>query len=62
MNLLEEIESFLNQEHPKIIQTLYELTLHDDDLFHNKEMSSSELEGVLNGRKIWIIWKTSYKG
>ena len=46
MNLLDEIESFLNQEHPKIIQILYELTLHE------KEMSSSELEGVLNGRKI----------
>lgn len=52
MNLLDEIESFLNQEHPKIIQILYELTLHDDDLFHEKEMSPSELEGVLNGRKI----------
>lgn len=46
MNFLEEIESFLNQEHLKIIQTLYEMTLHD------KEMSPSELEGVLNGRKI----------
>ena len=46
MNLLNEIESFLNQEHPKIIQALYELTLHE------KEMSPSELEGVLNGRKI----------
>ena len=52
MNLLNEIESFLNQEHLKIIQTLYEMTLHDDDLFHEKEMSPSELEGVLNGRKI----------
>ena len=46
MNLLDEIESFLNQEHPKIIQILYELALHE------KEMSPSELEGVLNGRKI----------
>ena len=52
MNLLNELESFLNQEHLKIIQALYELTLHDDDLFHEKEMSPSELEGVLNGRKI----------
>ena len=46
MNLLDEIESFLNKEHLKIIQTLYELTLHE------KEMSPSELEGVFNGRKI----------
>ena len=52
MNLLDEIESLLTQEYPKMIQKLCELTLHDDDLFHEKEMSSSELEGVLNGRKI----------
>lgn len=52
MIILDEIESLPTQECLKMIQTLYELTLHDDDLFHEKEMSSSELEGVLNGRKI----------
>ena len=46
MNLLDEIESLPTQECIKMIQTLYEVTLYDD-LFHEKEMSPSELEGVL---------------
>lgn len=44
MNFLDGIEYFLTEEYLK-------MTLNDD-LFHDKEMSPSELEEVLNGRKI----------
>ena len=44
MNLLDEIKELKE----KLIKDI----LYGDDLFHEKEMSPSELEGVLNGRKI----------
>lgn len=44
MNFLEEIEYFIAQEYLK-------MTINDDYLFDDKEMSPSELEEVLNGRK-----------
>ena len=43
MNILDEIEYFITEEYIK-------MTINDD-LFDDKEMSPSELEEVLNGRK-----------